>query len=222
MPSFPKDLILMLSGVPCVGKTTTAYQLLKNFPEFRRVSELDILRTMARAVADDAMDACDYTEEKNLKQYFSPLYYSVSSGDFAAMKQQSKFMVKYIREIVKRQQARKIPTIIEGSCIVPSTYFIQGIPIEGFEKNILFVNLYLSDEKEHLSRRLLRCQERDYPKNFHAEEKIKKLRDENIQLHLDTLYLQGIVNNVFSIDISGLDTYALIRTIFDLIDSHFR
>lgn len=33
----PKDAILMLSGVSCVGKTTAAYEIVKNYPEFRRV-----------------------------------------------------------------------------------------------------------------------------------------------------------------------------------------
>ena len=45
----PGNFILMLSGVPCVGKTTTAYNILKYQPEFRRVSELDIVRTIVRA-----------------------------------------------------------------------------------------------------------------------------------------------------------------------------
>jgi len=220
MPNFPKDLVLILSGVPCVGKTTIAYEFLKQFTEFRRVGELDVLRTMARAVADDAIYASGYIGEKKLREYFRPLYYSVSSGDFTVMKQQSEFMVKYIREIVKRQQARKIPTIIEGSCIVPSTYFIEGVPIKDFERNILFVNLYLSDEKEHLNRRLSRCQERDYPNDFHAEEKIEKIRDENIQLHLDTLSLKERVHNVFSIDTSKLTPDVLVYTIKNIIDSN--
>ena len=44
----PKDAILMLSGVSCVGKTTTAYEIVKNYPEFRRVSEYDLMRTVVR------------------------------------------------------------------------------------------------------------------------------------------------------------------------------
>ena len=46
----PKDTILMLSGVTCVGKTTTAYEIVKNYLEFRGVSECDLIRTIVRTI----------------------------------------------------------------------------------------------------------------------------------------------------------------------------
>ena len=56
----PKDAILMLSGVSCVGKTTAAYEIVKNYPEFRRVSEYDLLRTIVRT-------AYEYLAEETCK-----------------------------------------------------------------------------------------------------------------------------------------------------------
>ena len=52
----PKDTILMLSGVSCVGKTTTAYEIVKNYSEFRRVSEYDLIRTVVRTAYEHLAD----------------------------------------------------------------------------------------------------------------------------------------------------------------------
>ena len=215
--NFPKDLILMISGVPCVGKTTTAYRLIERVPAFRRVSELDILRTMARAVADDAIAFAPSTETEKVKNHFAPLYLSVSKGGFDAMKEQAAFMRPYIREIVARQQSRKIPTIIEGSCIVPSVYFPENRPLEGFTNHIVFCNLYVSDLNDHLQRRKARCSEREYPDNFPWENRILGVRKENLQLHNDTLSLQKHVPNVFSLDVSGKDVDSVVNEILELI-----
>lgn len=215
----PKDFILILSGVSCVGKTTTAYNLLKKYPDFKRVSETDILRTMLRAVVKDVEGSVSCTDKNNLRQRYAPLFESLKYGDMTTLKKQSKMLSAYVKEIVKRQQDRKIPTIIEGASIVPSTYFHNGKPIDGFEKNILFVNLFLSDEKEHLQRRLNRCKEREYVDTFDLIQKqvIGIRKDKNNLLHEETLKLSECVNNVFSIDISNMSEEMVVNQIIRII-----
>ena len=44
----PQDLILLISGVPGVGKTTISNELLKTYKEFRLVEETDIIREILR------------------------------------------------------------------------------------------------------------------------------------------------------------------------------
>ena len=46
--TLPNDLIVLISGVPGVGKTTISYELLKEHEEFRLVEETDIIREILR------------------------------------------------------------------------------------------------------------------------------------------------------------------------------
>ena len=42
----PKDTIVFISGVPGSGKTTVAYELFKNYCDFRIVEETDIILSL--------------------------------------------------------------------------------------------------------------------------------------------------------------------------------
>lgn len=215
----PKDLILIISGVSCVGKTTTAYNLLKEYPEFKRVSETDILRTMLRTAIKDIGNGLTYTEKEKLHQDYAPIFDSLTHGDMDTLKRHSIVFSKYVKEIVKRQQARKIPTIIEGISIVPSTYFHNNKPIDGFENNVVFINLFVSDEIEHIQRRFNRCQERGYEDTIDSVKgQVSNIRkDKNDILHKETLDLSTKVNNVFSIDISDMDQQMVMNRIMSII-----
>ena len=77
----PKDAILMLSGVSCVGKTTTAYEIVKNYPEFRRVSEYDLIRTVVRTSYEHLADET-YINKNELIDKYKALFESVTDNDF--------------------------------------------------------------------------------------------------------------------------------------------
>ena len=210
----------MLSGVPCVGKTTTAYNILKSAPEFRRVSELDIIRTVIRSVFR-TLEAGDHLNKKVAQEYYTALFSSLSEKDLPEAKQQSKLLIPFIKEIVDRQQKRKIPTIIEGSSIIPSTFFDNNKPIEGFEHNVIFINLYLSDENEHIQRRIRRCIERkNTNKISSAQDKVSKIRNsKNYSLHHETLQLSRETNRVYSIDTADMSQDAVVNKIMQIIYS---
>ena len=206
MIQLPNDLIIMLSGVSCVGKTTTAYNLLQEIPQLRRVSELDIIRTMARAIVKEisGLDFIGIDTKEKINDFFNPLYDSITNGNFEALKRQSNIILKYIKEIVKRQQMRKIPTVIEGINIIPSLYFYNDKPIDGFQNNIVYINLFMSDIEEHKKRRLKRCKEREYTQTIQTiNDKITKLAEHNFLLNKETLTLAKKHKNVFSFDVSN-------------------
>ena len=216
----PSDCILMLSGVPCVGKTTTAYNILKSAPEFRRVSELDIIRTVIRSVFRSLEDG-DYLNKEVVQEHYAALFSSLSEKDLPEAKQQSKLLIPFIKEIVDRQQKRKIPTIIEGSSIVPSTFFHNNKPIEGFEHNVIFINLYLPEENEHVQRRIRRCIERENANGISsAQDKVSKIRNsKNYLLHHETLELSKETNRVYSIDTADMSQDAVVDKIMQIIHS---
>lgn len=220
--NIPKDFVLILTGVPCVGKTTTAYNLIRKYTEFKSVSEIDILRTMARCIIKDIETKTSVISASNLKTVYSSLFKSVTNGDFTDLKQQSEILLNPIREIVKRQQDRKIPTIIEGTSVIPSTFFKNGQPIEGFKKNIIFINLYLSDINEHIQHRKARCMEREYAKSESLTEKINIIRNnKNDILHKETLELGRTAQNVFSIDIAHMSQEEVVGKISKIITNYF-
>lgn len=223
MINLPKDFVLIISGVSCVGKTTAAYNLLKEYPEFKRVTEIDIIRMILRSTIKDVVNNLSYSDQNRLQEKFEHLFSSSTNEDFSVLKEQSKTLLRCVKEIVKRQQERKIPTIIEGVSIVPSVFFHDGKPLEGFEKNVLFINLFLSDENEHFLRREKRCFEREYTD---SKESIHKRVDcirnnKNDILHKETVELSLFANNVVSIDISHLDEKTVVCRIANTIQNYF-
>lgn len=222
MINLPKDFVLIISGVSCVGKTTAAYNLLKEYPEFKRVTELDIIRMILRSTIKDTANNISCSERKKLQEKFEHLFSSSTSEDFFVLKEQSRILVRCMKEIVKRQQERKIPTIIEGVSIVPSVFFQDGKPLEGFEKNVLFINLFLSDENEHYLRREKRCSEREYTDSKESiHRRVECIRNnKNDILHKETVELSLLVNNVVSIDISHLDEKMVVCRIANIIQNY--
>lgn len=220
MAKIPNDLILFISGVSCVGKTAVAQNLVKVCPEFRNISEMDIIRTVARKIVRDFA----FTNNLSINticdnEVYASLFESTKKNDFKTYKKQASFFVSCIDEIVKRQQSRKIPTIIEGINIVPSLFFNNSKLINGFETDVIFFNLYLSDYKVHVQRRFQRCQERGYPDNYaEAETTVNQIiRNKQNELLYETAMLARRVNNVFNIDTSNKTVEEVSKVILDRI-----
>lgn len=220
--SIPKDTILMLSGVSCVGKTTAAYEIVKNYPTFRRVSEYDLLRTIVRTAYEHLAEEA-YIDKNELVKKYSALFESITSNNFETTKLQSEQLLPYIKEIILRQQRRRIPTIIEGAGIVPSTYFPNNQPLTWLTSHVLFINLYISNKKEHISRRISRSKERDYNElDSKTKEIISQARGEKNQLlHTQAIQLHQVFKNVFSLDVSSLNPSDLVRKIMDIVFDYF-
>lgn len=223
--NIPKDAILMLSGVSCVGKTTAAYEIVKNYPEFRRVSEYDLIRTVVRTAYKYLAEETDINKNELINKY-NALFESITSSNFEITKLQSEQMLPYVKEIILRQQRRRIPTIIEGTGIIPSTYFPNNQPLAWLTKQVVFINLYISDEEEHIFRRKLRSEERDYHESISKTELIicQTRAEKNQLLHTQAINLHQIFNNVFSLDISNCTpshtASKIMEVVFDYFDNY--
>ena len=90
--NIPKDAILMLSGVSCVGKTTAAYEIVKNYPEFRRVSEYDLIRTVVRTAYKYLDEEIDINKNELINKY-NALFESITSSNFEITKLQESVKV---------------------------------------------------------------------------------------------------------------------------------
>ena len=142
----PKELILLISGVPGVGKTTISYNLLKQFPEFRIIEETDILRDALRGYNAMLLKKYGTALEEILKD--TEIYSNQKLLSFSEAKQQCLLMKTSIEYIIARQQRKGICTIINGVHIIPEVLVeLLNNP------HIRFVNLYVSSE-EKLEERL--------------------------------------------------------------------
>jgi 2-phosphoglycerate kinase len=129
----PQDLIILISGVPGVGKTTISNELLKTYKEFRLVEETDIIREILRGYKNRLTEmGKDSVDEIYAHDVFL-------SYDMA--KQQCNIMKNSIINIIKRQQRKQIPSIINGVHIIPEELYTH-IPYS----NILYIILYVESE----------------------------------------------------------------------------
>lgn len=130
----PTDLVVLISGVPGVGKTTISYELLKTHSEFRLVEETDVIREVLRGY-NSHLESIYKVSPENIYAHDIFLSYEMA-------RQQCKIMKNSIINIIKRQQRKGIPSIINGIHIIPEELYFS-IPFS----NILYINLYIDSEK---------------------------------------------------------------------------
>lgn len=130
----PENLIILISGVPGVGKTTISWELLKIYKEFRLVEETDIIREILRGYTNRLTSVYKSSSDEI---YAHDIFLSYDMA-----KQQCKIMKNSIINIIKRQQRKSIPSIINGVHIIPEELYLST-PFP----NILYINLYIDSEK---------------------------------------------------------------------------
>ncbi len=130
----PKDTIVFISGVPGSGKTTVAYELFKNYCDFRIVEETDIIREILRGYRKHlALMGISIPDEITPHNVFL---------DYATASRQCEVMMNSIIAIVHRQQRKEIPTIINGVHIIPEILYDNML----FSSHIAYVNLFIESE----------------------------------------------------------------------------
>ena len=194
----PDNLILLISGVPGVGKTTISYELLKSHNEIRLVEETDIIREILRGYKEKLMEHCQI-DSYNIYPHDVFLNYEMA-------KQQCDIMKNSIVNIVKRQQRKNIPSIINGVHIIPEVLCMDiSFP------NIIYINLYV-DSKYALWERL-----KNRNSNKYTPECIPYLFQTNLDLYNSFCQMSKSYNMLYAINVSNLsvkETLSEINGIF--------
>lgn len=170
MNSLPSDCILLISGVPGTGKTTISYELLNAYEEIRIIEETDIIR-------ETLLGYSDYLSDHE-RISINSIYKSDVLMSYDMATEQCNIMKYSLYQIIKRQQRKGIPTIINGVHIIPEVLY-SFLPLD----NLLYITLYLGSEAELMSRLEVRDQKKYskesipflYASNKALEEKTKKL-----------------------------------------------
>lgn len=134
----PDGFILLISGVPGVGKTTISYELLKRIPIFRIIEETDILR--------DALKGYNTLLRETFGgqiSYMLDRIHISNHGElltYSEAKEQCAIMKKSLEGIIARQKRKRISTIINGVHIIP-----EGLQEFAGYSELLFLNLYVTE-----------------------------------------------------------------------------
>lgn len=146
--NIPGGLIVFISGVPGVGKTTISYELLRRYNEFRIIQETDLIREILRGYNEHLEDTIGDKSIINIlrKKVYIPDHMKILN--YEELKIQCSTMKRPIEKIIMRQQRKGISSIINGVHIIPE--ILSGI---AQNKNVAYINLYIST-KEALQIRL--------------------------------------------------------------------
>lgn len=204
--TIPNGLIVFISGVPGVGKTTISYELLKKNNNFRIIEETDLIREVLRGyneyLRSQFNNQLDFVFEKIRISDHTKLL------SFEEAIIQCKTMKNSFEHIVARQQRKGIASIINGVHVIPEV--LNGI---ADNNNIIFINLYVTNENEIFKR----ISNRD-PHSYMLDH-IPFIFQTNTDLYLSTENLASKHPYIYNIDISGLDIEDTINRIFFCISN---
>ena len=198
----PDGLIVFISGVPGIGKTTISYRLLKKYNSFRIIEETDLIREVLRG----------YNEflKKNFGKAISFVFDNIIITDHNKLlslneaKTQCNIMRNSFEYIIKRQQRKGISSIINGVHIIPEVLI-------NISENIIFINLYLTREdilKERIKKR--------NPTSYMLSH-IPFIFKTNIDLFESTEKIMKKNNNVYNINVTNLNENDVIDKIIECI-----
>lgn len=187
--AIPDGLIVSISGVPGVGKTTISYELLKIIPQFRIIEETDLIREVLRGYNDylknEFGNQVDFVFEKIQITDHTKLL------TFDEAKIQCETMKKSFEKIISRQQRKGIASIINGVHIIPEV--LNGI---AENKDILYINLYVTNENE-IRKRIL-----DRDSSSYMLKHIPFIFQTNCDLFESTQKMSLKYAHIFNIDVT--------------------
>lgn len=145
------DTTLFISGASGVGKTEVSRLLLKTFPQFLILQEVDIVREAVRGYRESVVNSTNLEYDSF---YDNILFKSTSELSISDFISQSIQLEKPIRNVCNRLKSKKIPTIIEGTNLLFNRLLTQECENGYFinSPNMFFVNLFVSDGSIHQKR----------------------------------------------------------------------
>lgn len=204
--AIPLKFVLVISGMPGVGKTTLAINLIKKYREFRSINQMNLLRFATRYYDVHPCNNNNYEEGK-----IGLRFVSYEEGQRHMHK-----LAPIIKAFIERQLLKKIPTILEGVDFYPPV-MCSDPSNENVFNRVLFINLYCSDAQIHYTR--LTERELDRQGNpSKVDTYFDNIRNKNELLHNDIIRLGR--NNIKSFDIKNLSEKEVMQVVENMIQHH--
>ncbi|MEP1095972.1 MAG: AAA family ATPase [Cyclobacteriaceae bacterium] len=201
--SIPLEFVLILSGMPGVGKSTLALNLVKKYSEFRSLNQMNLLR-------------------------FATKYFDKISGSSGVLQEGLRFqtheeakqhmseLAPVVETFITRQLEKKIPTILEGIDFYPPHLFLHDRMNSFFDK-VLSINLYCKDEYVHYARLVDREKQRHQSPSS-VDTYFDNIRMKNELMHLEVLQSEN--HNLQSLDISNMSKKQVLKATEGLIKGY--
>lgn len=200
----PDGLIIFISGVPGMGKTTISYELLKEFSKFRIIEETDLIREILRGYSNYLKT--EFGNQINFVLDKISITDHTKLLTFEEAKHQCEIMKHSFEQIIARQQRKGIASIINGVHIIP-----EIMNDFATKNNIIFVNLYVTNEREIYKRIYMRD-----PTSYMLDY-IPFIFQTNKDLYISTERISLKYRNIFNVNVTGLSIENTIKEIIDCI-----
>lgn len=204
--TIPDGIIVFISGVPGVGKTTISYELLKNISKFRIIEETDLIREVLRGYNEYLKSEFDNQINFVLEKIKITDHTKLLA--FEETKTQCNIMKKSFEQIVARQQRKGIASIINGVHVIPEV--LNGI---AENNNIIYINLYVTNEDEIYKR----ITNRD-PSSYMLHH-IPFIFKANQELYSSTAKLSLENSHIFNVDVTEKTINDTINEIISCINN---
>ena len=204
-----KDLIVFISGVPGVGKTTVSYELLKRFSVFRIIEETDLMRDALRGYRELLCEKAGVELNSLLDEF--EVFSSKKLLTLSDAENQCRIMRKSIENIVDRQQRKRIPSIVNGVHIVP--HVLSNL---ASRPHLVFINLYVNNCAALFHRLQGRKSRND------MLQQVSLLFKTNQDLFSRTAQLAATSNRFYNIDVTMLNIDATIDAVILCVENSLK
>ena len=169
-----KPIIILLAGVPGIGKSTIA-SLLSRRLEITNIIGTDMIREILRQSISKKLVPELYGSSYEAYKYLKPEINPILDRSIVGFEEQSRLVIVGVEAIIESAMYSRENTIIEGVHLSPNLFKTETIS----QQHVMLFLLHLKDEHEHLERfkrRGLKVVERNAERYINAFEEIRTIQ----------------------------------------------
>ncbi len=184
-----KPIIVLLAGVPGVGKSTLAVDLSKRL-EITNIIGTDMVREILRQTISSKLIPELHGSSYEAHRYLKPTINPILRKSIIGYEEQCRYVIVGVEATIQSALFSRENTIIEGVHLAPN--ILSRLILE--EPHIVMIMFYLEDEEEHLRRiqfRGTKVQKREADRYLDSFQEIRNIQtylmEEATKLNIPTI-----------------------------------